>query len=253
MRPILVEAPGRLGWRAVRLRHFVLTNFNVALPGVDVDRHGAPVRTPEWLAERCELFERYCLPSVRRQSCGDFDWLVRWEPPPDAALAARIAGYAEAAPLRLVDAAISFRRAVEAALAPGDEVVLTTRLDNDDALHRDALARVRAAALAASPELRFLDLPVGYLLDSASGELRRLEWRSYHFLSLVEPRAGGAVRTVRRIDHTRAAELAPVASVTDEPMWLEVVHGRNRSNAVRGEPAGGVDLAALFGVGLPSR
>jgi hypothetical protein len=153
----------------VRLRHFVLTNFNVALPGVGADRRGATVRDAAWLDERCDLFERFCLPSMRGQSCREFDWLVRWEEPADRRHAARIAGYAGQAGLRLVDASLSFRRAVAAALAPGDEAVLTTRLDNDDALHHDALARLRAAALAGPPELVFFDLPVGYQSRSSAG------------------------------------------------------------------------------------
>lgn len=232
----------------MRLRHFVLTNFNVALDGVDADRHGAAVRTTDWLDERCALFERFCLPSMLNQSCLEFEWLVRWEPPADRARAERIAGYAGHGRLRLVDAAVSFRRAVEASLAAGDELVLTTRLDNDDALHFDALARVREAALRGPAEIAFFDLPAGYVLDAASGELRRSCRPSNQFLSLLEPRAGGEIRTARRIGHHLAAELAPVHAVTDEPMWLEVVHGRNQANRLRGDAAGEVDLAALFGI-----
>lgn len=232
----------------MRLRHFVLTNFNVALPGVGADRRGATVRDAAWLDERCDLFERFCLPSMRRQRCREFEWLVRWEAPADPVRAARIASYAGEAGLRLVEASLSFRHAVAAALAPGDEAVLTTRLDNDDALHRDALARLRAAALAGPPELVFFDLPSGYQFDTAGGELRRLRLPSNHFLSLLEPCDGSAIRTVRRIEHRRAGDVAPLRPVTDEPMWLEVVHDRNLANRLSGEPAGAVDLAALFGI-----
>ncbi|MCM2270580.1 MAG: putative rhamnosyl transferase, partial [Thermoanaerobaculia bacterium] len=197
----------------MRLRHFVLTNFNVALPGFGADRRGETVRDAAWLDERCELFERFCLPSMRGQSDREFEWLVRWEPPADPRRAARLTDYAGQAGLRLVDASQSFRRAVAAALTPDDEAVLTTRLDNDDALHRDASARLRAAALAGPPERVFLDLPAGYQLDLAGGGLRRLWLPSNHFLSLLEPCDGGVIRTARQIAHPRAGEIAPLRAV----------------------------------------
>ncbi len=49
--------------------HLILTRFNLATPG----RESAIRNRPGWLAERFDLFERICLPSVASQTCRDFN------------------------------------------------------------------------------------------------------------------------------------------------------------------------------------
>src|SRR5579871_5907063 len=57
---------------ADKLKHFLLTRFNVAAPG----REQAIRLRPGWLAGRFDLFRKYCLPSVAGQTRQDFEWLV---------------------------------------------------------------------------------------------------------------------------------------------------------------------------------
>jgi putative rhamnosyltransferase len=56
--------------------HVLLTRFNLPSAG-----HESLVRAREnWLRDRVALFDRYCLPSVRAQSCPDFSWLIYFDP-----------------------------------------------------------------------------------------------------------------------------------------------------------------------------
>ena len=235
----------------MRLRHFVLTNFNVALPGAGNDKGGRPLRTEEWLEHRMELFERWCLPTMERRTDRDAIWLVRHARPESDVLARRLASLEERGGLRLVSAEWRFRDAIVATLEPGDDFVLTTRLDNDDGLHPEALERLRTFAAESlrrgTREPVFLDLPVGYSVSDPGGEARLLERPSNHFLSLLEPAGPGRIRTARCIAHSRARELAPLRTVCREPMWIRTVHDRNLVNALTGSPVDLDRVLADFG------
>jgi Putative rhamnosyl transferase len=203
------------------LQHFLLTNFNVRL-GWRKDARGAPVLTEEWMEHRWPLFETFCLPSVRGQSLQRFQWLVRL----DASTADHhrqrfqwlIAGMPNVIPLWGGE---SFRTAIDRLLDPPTELVLTTRLDNDDALHRDALARVQGSVSDFVPE--FLNFPNGYRFVRADGQLYGVRHASNPFLSLVE--------RVSRGPATRALRRSLPAPVLDR---LDRVDGSRRLQAIGG-------------------
>jgi hypothetical protein len=94
--------------------------------------------------------------------------------------------------------------------------------------------------------LEFLDLPVGYAVDESSGEARRVVNPSNQFISLLERRCTERIRTARCIDHTRAREVAPLRTVSREPMWLTLVHDGNMRNRLDSRLAGEpVDLSRV--------
>src|SRR6188508_2207312 len=59
----------------MRIRHVLLTRFNMPTPGRE-----AKLRSdPGWLARRFDLFERYCLPTIAAQDAQDFGWIVYFD------------------------------------------------------------------------------------------------------------------------------------------------------------------------------
>lgn len=58
-------------------QHFILTRFNLLL--WDKAKDDRKVRTIKWLEHRFSLFEKYCLPSVKNQTCQDFEWIVLFD------------------------------------------------------------------------------------------------------------------------------------------------------------------------------
>jgi len=205
-------------------QHFLLTNFNVRLSKFSQDGNGRPVLTEEWLEHRLILFERFCLPSVLGQTNLGFTWLVRYD---DAMPGARgrLQRYTSFANLRVVPADLKFREVIPALLLPGTEYVVTTRLDNDDALHREAIADIQACVEPRAAE--FLNFTFGYRYTAADGRATRKENRSNAFLTLVERVTDAPLHTVRRVDHRHASQLAPVRQIGTEPRWMYVVHDRN--------------------------
>jgi hypothetical protein len=206
------------------VEHFLLTNFNVRL-GWTRDAHGQTTLTPEWTEHRWRLFETFCLPSVRCQSDTRFRWLVRFDPDTREVERQRFrqltAGMTNVIPLWRAE---PFSAAIGALLDPSSELLLTTRLDNDDAIHRTAMARIRAAVGEATPEL--LNFPEGLVLVLTRGHPRVLRYvnPSNPFLSLIE-----------RVEITRHGRWAcrtlpvrPVRVLASADRWLRLGRSAGR-------------------------
>ena len=59
------------------IQHFLLTRFNLLL--WNKDKEGGKVRSMKWLDHRFALFERYCFPSIKNQSCQNNVWIVLFD------------------------------------------------------------------------------------------------------------------------------------------------------------------------------
>ena len=78
------------------LQHFLLTRFNIML--WRQDKEGKKVRTTKWLEHRFTLFEKYCLPSIKNQTCQDFEWIVLFDSMTPDCFKGRIACYQKDCP-----------------------------------------------------------------------------------------------------------------------------------------------------------
>lgn len=209
--------------------HLLLTRFNVPHYRYRHDKRATPVRTEAWLAHRWRLFERFCLPSIRGQEAVDFTWLIFFSDETPAPYRERIAAHAAAGyfrPLYVADfeaALTEARRQVQ----PTTRWLVTTRLDNDDALHRRALATIQTAFRGQA--LEFLNLLNGCILRGH--RVFRATMPENPFCSLIERRTAEGFRTTWFERHDRISAAAPVRNVeTAVPCWLQVVHERNLVN-----------------------
>ena len=206
------------------LEHFLLTNFNVRL-GWTRDVHGRTTLTPEWMENRWRLFETFCLPSVRCQTDPRFRWLVRFDPATPEAHRERFrrltTGMTNVIPLWRAE---PFSAVIGALLDPSTELLLTTRLDNDDAIHRTAMARIRAAVGDAAPE--FLNFSEGCVLVLTGDRPKMLRYShdSNPFLSLVE-RVEITARGRRACQSLAAGPLRILASAD---RWLRLGRAAGR-------------------------
>lgn len=216
---------------AAAFRHVLLTRFNVTVDGT------RPLPDDRWMHERFVLFERHCLPSVLSQTCQDFRWLVffdagtepRWRRRAEH-LAAQTGRFL---PVYL-DGAFAAARAAEAITSQGlgdRPYLMTSRLDNDDALAPHYVESVQRAFRPRA--LEFLNFPLGYQL--ADGRVYLRPYLASSFVSLVERRRGGLPRTVHFTEH-HLVGAHPVRQLWTRPSWLQVVHGGNLANEVRGIP-----------------
>jgi hypothetical protein len=223
------------------ISHFLLTKFNLPIPYARrTGQHGEEA----WLTSRWSLFERYCLPSVLNQSDADFAWLLYcWDqtPEPFRTRLERLADRHDHVHVHFLASSTRGEHLVEWARTnslPLHPHILTTRLDNDDALSADHMARVRRAAGAfirsrgSLREPHVWSSPVGY--QTAGGKYYlRLDPRG-PFVSLLENTEHGEPRTVLSLSHRDITNSYSSSYLISRPMWLQVVHGDNLVNSING-------------------
>lgn len=162
----------------IRFSYLARTGFRLARQGIDQAR--ALLYDPERLERRFRLFEQLALPSLLAQSRRDFTTIVLigkdlprparlrlqalLEPLPDARLVAL-------PPLPMFGAT---RRAFDRALDPAATHLTSVRLDDDDAISTDLVARLhalapRAAALIGDGEPVVISHQNGCYLEIAPG------------------------------------------------------------------------------------
>lgn len=213
-------------------RHVIQTRFNLATVG----RESAIRTRPGWLEERFALFERHCLPAVAAQSIRDFTWIIYFDIETPAAFRERIERCRTVFPFIPYFTPLFYEegwpRSIRETLEAPAPWLLTTRLDNDDAISIDFVARLHAT-LAAMPSPRrcSINFPEGYLLQAGRAYAHRHLCNP--FASWLEP-WDDKMRTAYSIYHMRMAEVGEVVQVEGPGTWLQVIHGGNVSNKVRG-------------------
>ncbi|WP_312182141.1 glycosyltransferase [Arthrobacter sp.] len=214
--------------------HFLITRFNLPTPGAE-----SLVRAREgWLRERAGLFERYCLASVAAQTNPRFGWVIYFDPESPGWLREKISDWSAGGTFTPV-----FRASVNRAELLGDlravvqdsgqvpgEALITTNLDNDDGLATDFVDRLQRAAGETEPARAALYLPRGLILHGTS--LYARTDRTNAFCSVVEPWEDAL--TCWNDWHTMLGRSMPVREVPGPPGWLQIVHGGNVSNRIRG-------------------
>jgi hypothetical protein len=213
---------------ATEFDHVIVTRFNLPSLGPEslIRARGG------WLSDRMTLFERYCLPSVLAQTYQRFDWIIYFDPESPDWLRRRIDEHAEKKIYRPI-----FRTSVSPADLAADigEItgrcgnrLITSSLDNDDALAVDFIERLQAAALR--PGRTAIYLTDGLIKSGPRLYLRRD--RHNAFPSVAEEWASPA--TCWADWHTLLKQHMSVLELRGEPGWLQVIHGKNVSNRVRG-------------------
>lgn len=211
-----------------RVDHVILTRFNLPTGGVE-----GLVRAREgWLRERIELFERYCAPSVAGQRDADVHWIVYLDPASPDWLLNRMEPYAASGLLRpvlreSVDVA-ALREDIAAVVTDPGEVLLTTNLDNDDGLAADFCTRL--SAVETDHARVALYVPDGLVL---SGERLYLHRDRHNAFCSVRETWDEPLTSWSEY-HNELHKVMPVLELPGPPGWVQVVHGGNVSNRVRG-------------------
>ncbi len=212
--------------------HILLTRFNTSV-GFAPSQNGLD---RNWLEARLILFERYCLPSVATQVCSNFKWLVFCDEDSPKWFKERMAAYGELLlPVYIAGPATDhvIARSVVTSGIVSSQYLITTRLDNDDAIGADHLRLVQQAFMR---QIRtFLVFPFG--LQLYRGQLFNTYWQSNPFLSLIEKvSTEGLFTTVMCVEHNLVRTAGEVQCIFSVPQWLQVIHGANLQNSLRGWP-----------------
>ncbi len=213
--------------------HLLLTRFNLKYGGLFDARY-----SDAWMAHRLDLFERFCLPSVARQIETDFRWLIffdRERSEPWLATIDRLVGAGRFEPVFLdgdgeLIAEVGRR-------AAGKEVLLTSRLDNDDVIHPEYIADIRLEAttrLGRGLETPFvIDVRRASWWDRERGDVRRSVNRKVSPYATLVERNDGKPRTVLACGHNELAHTFGRVCRIDGYRTLTVVHDQNVLNSIR--------------------
>ncbi|MFC6714661.1 glycosyltransferase [Branchiibius cervicis] len=234
------------------IEHVLLTRFNLPSAGAE-----SFIRARDgWLRNRIELFETYTVPSVAAQT-EPIQWLVYVDHESPQWLLDRLLPLQDRGLLKLLGrqevTKTDLLADIEEVLSPGTTRVLTSNLDNDDAIARDFSTRLRRAAEPPGAAAIYLDY--GLVGDSDGVYLRRDV--SNAFCSAISDRP--LTLTCWEDWHNRLDRHMAVRHISDRaPGWLQVIHTTNVSNRVRGQLTSPARYAALFpgqldGLGEPSR
>lgn len=223
--------------------HVLLTRFNVQR-GLQVDPRAL---SGIWLDARMRLFSNITVPSLVAQTRQPDQWLVFFdEKTPDRTrfLFEELRQYhpslknvLRAEYCQELGAAECARHILSLAPAATDWL-LTTRLDNDDALHPHFIETVKGLC---RPGVREFINPTKGLIVAGARLYRKHDFSS-PFISCSEPISD--CRTVWIDQHQRLARHGFVRQFGLRDAWIQVVHGGNLANQVRGVRACPSSLAA---------
>lgn len=206
------------------MRHFIVT------------RNSYPPGYPG-LAERAALLRDYVVPSLHHQRSRDFTWVLT---SPQGAEGLDLDGIDHVildVPLPPdFDSTTYMVQEIVSRLAadlPAGEVVISTRLDNDDMLLPTYVEDVQARVSDGGTGPQLVDAP-GFRVDTRHGKVYRDTFYAPRlipspFISLIERKAARRARlaTAYYDQHSVMKHHFPL-EVLDRPGWVQLIHGSNK-------------------------
>lgn len=236
-------------------QHFVLTRFNIKSKDWQTDKNHQPVNDAGWLHDRIALFETFCLPSMSIQSAKNVSWFVFFDVSPSESLTKKINEWRTVCssfqPIYVNDyeefITHDIEQTIRKYIQKDVQFIITTRIDNDDAFHKNALKIIQENF---SPNhLQIIDLLNGYCLDINKQIMLKRSYESNPFISLIEEiNNTSKIHSVMREGHPAWIGMTNFTTVITEPLWIQVIHEKNVSNTLKGKTVFSLKPLAQFNV-----
>jgi hypothetical protein len=231
------------------MKHFLITRFNLKNTEWNTSRDGGQILDHAWLEHRFRLFEQYCLPSVKNQTNQNFEWYVFFDTDTPAAFMARIDAIASAYRnfrpcfVSNINAVTGYlQQCISTSSGSGSETgtvtgndtsdhyIITSRMDNDDAIHKDYIATIQS--LFVPQHGTVIDLRLGYQLGiiGSTTDIRLKNNIFNPFVSLVEHSQHFSSALSK--SHKEWTNANAIITFYDKPLWIELVHERNKLNTM---------------------
>jgi hypothetical protein len=227
-------------------KHFIITRFNVKQNDWN-NPDTLLLLNENWLKERFELFDTFCLPSVQAQTCKNFNWLVYFDIDTPAIYKEVIESYRKLLPgffpRFITDMSYlinSIREDITAELNDNtgrlNNVVITTRLDNDDLLHEDFIQIVQSLIRTKGLINGIIDIPGGYCLKVKPKPLVSTSTQfSNPFITYVEPYMSFTkLLTVMDKPHYEWDYSVKTIFIEKKRLWMQMIHEKNAFNKFQG-------------------
>lgn len=211
-------------------QHYIVTRFNLK-PKDGTLGSGA---SAEWMEERFKIFQNFCYPSVVQQENKKFSWLVFFDSDTDEKykkIITRLVNESEIFRPVFVNNTDEFipRLKSEIKSRPESNFVITSRLDNDDCLHKNYVESVQR-------EFNRQDYLAINFINGLTLKISRNIRCGYRihannpFISLIES-AKTDIETVYCRPHGSWGKIKLTKQINnDQPLWITVVHQNNVLN-----------------------
>lgn len=223
------------------MNHFLITRFNLRKEDWNKDKSNAEVLDENWLEERIKLFLTFCLPSVVNQSSSNFKWLIFFEKETKSKLELvlkQLNAYQFIVPVFVEgydEFHIQLPVLLQELMSKRARRLITTRLDNDDAIHKDFVKETQDLLVSEGSDT-ILHFPYGFCFQHGKKSKLALQYYPLNqFLSLKESIDGVHLpKTICSTEHDKWGKAYTILSGGNRPMWLQVVHDRNMLNSFKG-------------------
>tara|TARA_R110002049_G_scaffold25354_8_gene89192 strand:+ start:6950 stop:7735 length:786 start_codon:yes stop_codon:yes gene_type:complete len=224
----------------MKFKHYVITRFNLSNKWSE-DKLNNKVLDTNWLKNRYILFENYCLPSMLSQTNKNFEWFVYFDTDTseefilkNKAITEKFKNFQP----KYIDSYQEFEvnyinEINKDAQFHNLDFVLTTRLDNDDALNMFFIEELQKTNLNGT---KLLEFPTGLTLNINNNlELREYNSRYNPFISLLEKvdDKNDALGIYKR-EHGNWKGF-DTEIISDKPFWIQVIHEKNLYNRAKGD------------------
>lgn len=217
----------------MNFKHFIITRFNLRIFNSEGKR-----QEKDWLCDRFMLFETYCLPSVKAQTCKNFTWLCLFDDQTPSEYRMMIDTFVKDCPQMMpiyyseaetAELFRSLRNTIMGLAGPDVDYIVTTNLDNDDSLSI-RMVDILQSKLDLGSDKEVYSFVYGYQYFVNMNFVLKMKYPNNHFLTLVE-RNDGNIETIISFRHARVGKHLNISYIDDaKGMWLEIVHGGNLSN-----------------------
>jgi len=236
-------------------KHFIITRFNLRKDGWETTKNNEKLLTDSWLKERFDLFENYCFHSVKNQSNQNFKWFVFFDVNTPDEYVTKIQDYKDSYenfyPF-FIDGMENYLPSIieKINLNCDQDYLITSRLDNDDSLHKNYVDEVQSCF--DSQDYLAIDIIDGYTLLTGEKSLLGLKKHLYNpFISLIEKKEN--YKTVWFREHTHWKYEKRILRVKNKLLWLTVIHSKNKENEFTGFGAVDPQTLAEFNIPLNKR
>lgn len=186
---------------------------------------------------RFKLFENICFPSITNQKNQNFEWLVFFDFDTKEKYREKIIEYEKKykkfKPIFIKESKSfkeRFRQEIINSTSPEIEYIITTRIDNDDAIHYNAIEKIQQNFK--NQDLFIIDFPKGICFQiEPSIKLSKVSIKDTHFISLVEKISDFI--TVLAHPHNKWPNTINRVLITEEHYWLETIHKFNLINTFK--------------------
>lgn len=233
-------------------KHFIITRFNLVTQGWENTKSGKTVLTNEWMEQRFDLFETFCLPSVINQSSQNFIWLIYFQKETHTDFKEKIQKITENIPniiIKYISGLEIMKDTVIndiSKLSNGSKYIITSRLDNDDSIHKDYVSCIQSKFN--NQDFCVVDAINGYRLQiKPYPMLISVKQRSNPFVSIIEKNTH--IRTVLERMHTDWKKEKIIITLK-KFLWIQIIHENNLKNKFQGAFCTNILKILDFGINI---